>query len=307
LLLARDVKPTVILLTGAEGQVGWELRQSLAPLGTIHALDRVALDLADLGAVRAVVRHFRPDVIVNAAAYTQVDRAESDQAAATRVNAEAPGVLAIEAARLGAVMVHYSTDYVFDGMATRPYVETDAPAPRNVYGASKLAGERAVRQNVDAAYVFRLSWVYGLRNRNFLRTILRLAGEQGEMHIVADQFGTPTWARFVAAATATALVKILAARRGVSPATHPGVYHVASPDHTSWHGFAAGILQSMDWNATRPRPRAIAIATSEFPTAAERPAWSVLSAQRLHQHFGIDLPPWRAQLAACLSSDAERP
>ena len=185
------MKPTVILLTGAGGQVGWELRQSLAPLGTLHALDRVALDLADLGAVRAVVRHFRPDVIVNAAAYTHVDRAESDQAAATRVNAEAPGVLATEADRLGAVMVHYSTDYVFDGAATRPYVETDAPAPRNVYGASKLAGERAVRENVEAAYVFRLSWIYGLRNRSFLRTILKLAGEPGERYASSQTSSAP--------------------------------------------------------------------------------------------------------------------
>lgn len=296
-----DREHPTILLTGASGQVGGELRTALAGLGELHALDRQALDLADLDAVRAAVRSIRPRVIVNAAAYTQVDRAESDAATAMRINAEAPGVLAREAARLGAVMIHYSTDYVFDGRARQPYVETDVTGPCNAYGVSKLAGERAVMEHAEGAYVFRLAWVYGVRGRNFLQTILRLANELDELRIVADRFGTPTWSRYVAHATATALAQILAARRDAKPRIQPGIYHMASPDHTTWHGFADAILRAMPWDASRPRPRAVAIATAECATTAERPLWSVLSGDRLHRTFAIDLPPWRTQLAGCLS------
>ena len=282
-------RPT-ILVTGASGQVGFELARSLANHGKVIALDRAALDLADADAIVATVREAKPDLIVNAGAYTAVDRAESEGPAAYAVNARAPGILAEEAKRMDAVLIHYSTDYVFDGQRTTPY-EEDAPArPLNVYGASKFEGERAIEQSGARAVVFRTGWVYGARGRNFLLTLLRLAQEREELRIVADQYGTPNWCRTLSRATAAAVA------RGLPwLAERSGLYHMASAGVTTWHGFARAIIGNV------PRPRVVAIATSEYPTPARRPAYGVLSSRKFEAAFEYEMPGWQDELAACLA------
>ena len=282
-----------ILLTGADGQVGYELARTLAAHGEVIALDRAALDLADADAIVAGVRQARPRLIVNAAAYTAVDRAESERDAAFAVNARAPGILAEEAKRLDAILIHYSTDYVFDGRQTTPYDEDAPTAPLNVYGASKLEGERAIAQAGARAVVFRTSWVYGARGRNFLLTMLRLAKERDELRVVADQHGTPNWCRTLADAT-TATVA-----RGLPwLAEHAGLYHLASSGSTTWHGFARAIIGDAQ------RPRVAGIATSDYPTPARRPAYGVLSTRKFESTFGFTMPDWRDALAACRSAMA---
>jgi dTDP-4-dehydrorhamnose reductase len=293
-----EVAEARILLLGSTGQVGWELARTLAPLGVITAPSRAELDVADLPAVRGVVRSLAPQVIVNAAAHTAVDAAEGEVAAARRLNAELPALLATEASRARAILVHYSTDYVFDGHATRPYREEDPPSPLGVYGATKLAGDEAILESGAEGYIFRVAWVYGLRGRNFLRTMLRLAGERDELRVVADQWGTPTWSRQVAEITSAALSQVLAARRGGLAAASPGVYHLAAPDATTWHGFAEAIVAE---SALASVPRVTAITTPEFPTPARRPVRSVLDATKLAAAFGLALPPWREQLRTCLA------
>jgi dTDP-4-dehydrorhamnose reductase len=293
-------RPVRLLLLGARGQVGWELTRTLAPLGEVHSLDRSTLDLSDLDAIRATVRSTGPDVIVNAAAYTNVDRAESEQPLAYRINGEAPRVLAAEAARSGALLVQYSTDYVFDGANTRPYVEDDAPRPRNAYGCSKLDGDEGVLQSGAYAYIFRVGWVYGRRGHNFLATIKRLARERDELRVVADQHGSPTWSRAIADATALAIGQWIGARRDSARAPARGVYHMAAPDFTTWHEFASTIVASMPLTDGWKRPLVTPIATREYPTAAARPAWTVLDSTRLLKTLGIALPPWRTQFALCL-------
>jgi dTDP-4-dehydrorhamnose reductase len=280
-------RPT-ILLTGAGGQVGFELARSLACHGELIALDREGLDLADADAIVATVRQARPDLIVNAAAYTAVDRAESDSAAAFAVNARAPGILAEEAKRQDAVLIHYSTDYVFDGRRTTPYAEDAPTGPLNVYGASKCEGERAIAQADARALVFRTGWIYGARGSNFLLTILRLAQERDELRIVADQFGTPNWCRTLSNATAAAVAHGLPWLSERS-----GLYHLASAGVTTWHGFAQAII------GDAPRPRVVPIATSEYPTPARRPAYGVLSSRRFEATFGYSMPDWRDEFAAC--------
>ena len=282
-------RPT-ILLTGATGQVGFELARSLARHGELIALDRAALDLADADAIVATVRQVRPGLIVNAAAYTAVDRAESEPAAAFAVNARAPGILAEEAKRQDALLIHYSTDYVFDGRRTTPYEEDAPTGPLNVYGASKYDGERAIAQSGARALVFRTSWVYGARGSNFLLTILRLAQERDELRIVADQFGTPNWCRTLSDATAAAIA------HGVPwLAERSGLYHLASTGASTWHGFAQAIV------GDAPRPRVVGIATSEYPTPARRPAYGVLSTRKFEATFNYRMPDWRDALAACRS------
>ena len=282
-------RPT-ILLTGASGQVGFELARCLANYGRVIALDRAALDLADADAIVATVRGTRPNLIVNAGAYTAVDRAESDGPAANAVNTRAPGILAEEAKRMDAVLIHYSTDYVFDGQRTTPY-EEDAPAgPLNVYGASKLEGERAIAQSSARALVFRTGWVYGARGRNFLLTLLRLAQERAELRIVADQYGTPNWCRTLSRATAAAVAHGLPWL-----AERSGLYHMASAGVTTWHGFARAIIGDV------PRPRVVPIATSEYPTPARRPAYGVLSSRKFEAVFEYEMPGWQDELAACLA------
>jgi dTDP-4-dehydrorhamnose reductase len=270
-----------ILLTGADGQVGWELRRSLAPLGEVQALRRAELDLGDTDAIRRVVRAANPDAIVNAAAYTGVDKAESERDEAFAVNAVAPGVLAEETKRNGAFLVHYSTDYVFDGTKPAPYVEEDAPNPINVYGASKLAGEQAIATSGCRHLILRTSWVYGPRGRNFPLTLLRLARERPELRVVDDQLGAPTSSLAIARATAQVL----------RPGAH-GLYHLSAGGRTTWCGFARAILA----RAGIATP-VVAIRTEDYPTPARRPLNSRLDCSRLRADFGVSLGSWEAQLA----------
>ncbi|HUK51819.1 MAG TPA: dTDP-4-dehydrorhamnose reductase [Candidatus Binatia bacterium] len=299
-----------ILLTGSTGQVGADLARLLPGLGTVVAPDRRHLDLANPESIRRTVRDVRPQLIVNAAAYTHVDRAESDQATAYAVNAQAPGLLAEEASMIRAGLVHFSTDYVFDGLKTAPYVESDTPNPINTYGRSKLAGEHAIQGSAVPYLILRTSWVYSPRGRNFLLTVLKLSAEQEELRIVSDQIGAPTSSRALAVATVQILGEI--GRRGASKESFAGIggiYHMTAGGQTSWHGFAQAILQEhagasqeIPWiaAATSGRPRrtrsVTAISTGEYPTPARRPAYSVLSNARLHDVFGVHLPDWRTQL-----------
>lgn len=287
------MRPT-ILVTGARGQLGAELAVALAPLGRVVATDRTTLDLADASAVARVVRNANPALIVNAGAYTNVDQAERDSALADAVNGIAPGVLADEAAKLGAVLIHYSTDYVFDGAARRPYDEDDPVAPLSAYGRSKLAGERAVLESRAKSLVLRTSWVYGLSGRNFLLTMRRLAAERPEIRVVDDQTGTPNWCRELARATARVVGDGLPRL-----ADRAGLYHLSARGATTWYGFARAIL------ADRPSVRVVPITTAEYPTPARRPAWGVLSTARFERTFGFALPEWRTSLAECVGSPAE--
>jgi dTDP-4-dehydrorhamnose reductase len=284
-----------ILVTGANGQVGWELRRALAPLGDVIAAHRGQLDVARTDALREGVRAMTPDVIVNAAAYTAVDRAESEPELARAINAIAPGVLAEEAARLDAVLVHYSTDYVFDGAKPAPYVESDPPSPLSVYGRTKLEGERAIGASGCRHLTLRTSWVYGARRQNFLLTMLRLAGERRSLRIVDDQIGAPTWCREIAQATASLLARPELAARGAD-----GLYHLTAAGATSWFGFARAIFESPEMARLRVTPPALeAIPASAYPVAARRPANSRLDCGRLVR-AGIRLAPWDAALGRCL-------
>lgn len=279
-----------ILLTGRSGQIGWELERSLAPLGEVIATDRGTLDLADPDAIRRAVREARPEVIVNAGAYTAVDTAESEPALAMRVNGAAPGILAEEAKRLGALLVHYSTDYVFDGEKRAPYREDDPPNPINVYGRSKLEGERAIAASGARYLILRTSWVYGLRGRNFLRAILQRAKAGSALRVVDDQTGAPTWCREVARTTE----RIITQR---SDAT--GIYHLSAGGETTWCGFARAILA-----LARIDVEVASIATAQYRTAAARPHYSVLDCAKLAREFGIALPHWRDSLARCMAGGA---
>jgi len=284
-----------IMLTGKNGQIGWELQRALAPLGEVVALDRRLLDLADPAQIRERVREIKPGLIVNAAAYTAVDRAEAEPEPAMAVNGIAPGILAEEAKRIGAAMVHYSTDYVFDGAKTTPYTEEDAPNPLNVYGRSKLAGEQAVQAVGVPHLILRTSWVCGMRGKNFLLTILRLARERAELKIVDDQIGTPTWSRAIAEATA----RILSA--DTLPVTDAsGIYHLTASGNTTWYGFAKAIL-ALDPNPSEHVCKHIKpIPTSVYPTPARRPAYSVLLNSKLKAAFGVVLPGWEQGLKLAL-------
>ncbi len=307
-----------ILLTGKGGQVGSELHCLLPRLGDLVAPDRRELDLLDPDSIRRVVRDIRPQLIVNAAAYTKVDAAESDEANAQAVNAIAPAVIAEEAKKLGAAVVHYSTDYVFDGAKTAPYEEMDPANPISVYGKTKLAGEQAIRSSGVPHLIFRTAWVYATRGRNFLLTILRLATEKEELRIVRDQTGAPTCASEVAAATSKILAGICERNNGgrLFPEVS-GTYHMSAAGQTTWHDFAKTILEAAGatshnivWlaAATGGRPliarRVIPISAEEFRSPAHRPAYSVLSNTRLFQTFGVALPDWRTQLQRCFISDS---
>lgn len=285
-----------ILLTGARGQVGWELRRTLSCLGEVVALDSRAMNLADADAVRKTVREMAPNIIVNPAAYTAVDKAESEPELAHAVNAVAPGILAEEAARLGALLVHYSTDYVFNGSDSTPWKEDDACDPLNVYGATKLAGERAIQAAGCRHLIFRTSWVYGARGSNFLLTMRRLMRERPELKIVADQVGAPTWCRDLAEATALVLSQVATPASRLDEGASWGVYHMTNAGETSWHGFAEAI-QVHDGAGVRLLP----IPSSDYPTPARRPLNSRLNNDKLKKTFGISLQDWRAALALCLS------
>jgi dTDP-4-dehydrorhamnose reductase len=285
-----------ILIVGRTGQVGYELRRCLGPVASVTAVDFPEIDLTRPESVRPVIRDARPEVIINAAAYTAVDKAETETEKATAINAEAPAVMAQEARELGALLVHYSTDYVFDGAATRPYVETDAPSPLGAYGRSKLAGDQAVAASGADHLVFRLCWVYGARGANFMLTMMRLARERELLRVVADQHGSPTWSRMIAEATAHAVRQSWAApdRRRLN-----GIYHLAASGQTTWHGFASAIIDRMPPD-TRKCSRVEAITTADYPTPARRPAYSVLNCDKLQQTFGLRLPAWDLSLRELL-------
>ena len=290
-------EPT-ILVTGVSGQVGFELLRSLQGLGRVVACDRSMLDLSDLERVRGVVRTLKPSIIVNPAAYTAVDKAETDVDAARRLNAEVPRVFAEEAARTGAALVHYSTDYVFDGTKEGAYVETDPTNPQNVYGLTKLEGEQAVAATGCAHLILRTSWVYGRRGKNFLLTMLKLGSERPELRVVADQIGAPTWSKTIATATSHIVAQALAADGSDWWARHSGVYHFTSAGATSWHGFAEAIFA----NAMGERaPKVVPIPASDYPVPAKRPSNSRLSHDKLTEAFGLRLPDWADALKLCLS------
>lgn len=303
------MKPQILLI-GTSGQVGNELEHLLPAIGETAAFDRAQLDLSKPADLRRVINEIHPQIIVNAAAYTAVDRAETEEALAHAINAEAPRVMAEEAEKIRALLVHYSTDYVFNGTKTSPYEETDPPNPLGIYGKTKLAGEEAIRQSGTPHLIFRTSWVYATRGRNFLLTILRLASECEELRIVRDQIGAPTLAREIARATVSILTTV--AEEDGSVTSAPGIsgtYHITAGGIGSWYDFARAILDeasrgpsNMPWlaAATQGRPliakRILPVTTDQYRTPARRPAYSVLSNALLNRTFDVQLPDWREQL-----------
>ncbi|MDR5809795.1 dTDP-4-dehydrorhamnose reductase [Caballeronia sp. LZ019] len=285
-----------ILLTGVNGQVGFELARTLQGLGRVVAVDRSRLDLGNLDQVRQVVHEVKPSLIVNPAAYTAVDKAESDADAAMRINGEAPGVLAEEAKRLNAALIHYSTDYVFDGTKEGAYVEDDAVNPQNVYGKSKLAGEQAIAESGCDHLIFRTSWVYGGHGKNFLLTMLRLGAERDELGVVADQTGAPTWANTIATLTAHVVSQSMSADHDWWK-KKSGVYHLTASGSTSWHGFAQAIFEK---SSLAKKPVVKPIPASAYPTPAKRPANSRMSQRKLFDTFGIEAPDWADALDLCM-------
>jgi len=288
-----------ILLLGANGQVGWELQRTLSVLGELVTAERtpgadIALDNSDLTRVQATLDTVAPDMVVNASAYTAVDKAEEEPELAARLNAELPGLIGTWATQHGARVLHYSTDYVFDGSKDTPYVETDPTRPINVYGRTKLAGDEALLASGCAALILRVSWVYGMRGQNFLLTMRRLMDERDQLRIVDDQIGAPTWCRTIAQVTSNVLAK-WPADRDRQMALH-GVYHLAPSGSTSWFGFATAIRDRLGLECDlQPIP------TSAYPTPAARPLNSRMDASRLEQTFGLAMPGWDAELARCLA------
>ena len=286
-----------ILLTGKNGQVGFELQRALAPLGGIVAVDQSDCDLADPDAIRRLVSATRPDIIVNPAAYTAVDKAETDVVRAQAINGAAPGIFGEEAAKLGALVVHYSTDYVFDGTRAGFYTEDDAPNPQSVYGRTKLAGEQALAASGALYLIFRTSWVFGAHGANFAKTMLRLAAERPALKVVADQFGAPTSASLIADVTAQVLGQYLC--RPASADFQNGLYHLVAGGRTNWHEYAQAVVQAAQaaGKPLRLRPDDVqAITTAEYPLPAPRPANSCLATTRLRDTFGLCLPDWRQGL-----------
>jgi dTDP-4-dehydrorhamnose reductase len=286
-----------ILVTGGAGQLGWELRRTLAIFGEVVAPSRDILDLASVDSIVAAVRGVRPSLIVNAAAYTAVDKAESESELAMKINGDAPRILAEEAALRNAALIHYSTDYVFDGRKAEPYREDDEAAPINVYGRTKLAGEQGVMAAKAAHLIFRTSWVYGSRGRNFLLTMLRLAKERKELKVVDDQVGAPTSARLIAEATAGAIAKNFADGELDLDRFRQmgGLYHLTAAGRTTWYGFAQAILTGKEGMA-----KVSPIPTSGYPTPARRPQNSVLDNSKLEKQFGFSLPDWKVGLQLCI-------
>ena len=294
---AHDSRRT-ILVTGVNGQVGYELARTLQGLGTIVAVDRSTLDLSNPDQIRAVVRNVRPTLIVNPAAYTAVDKAEQEVDLVMRINGEAPGVLAEEAKKLGAALIHYSTDYVFDGTKNAPYVEDDSTNPQNVYGKSKLAGEQVIAESGCAHLILRTSWVYGTRGKNFLLTMLKLGAERPELRVVADQIGAPTWSNTIATSTSHIIAQGLAAKSTDWWRERSGVYHLTAAGETSWHGFAQAIFEIA---MGEKGPRVVPIGTSDYPVPAKRPANSRMSHRELAETFGLSMPDWRDALRLCMA------
>ena len=284
-----------ILITGSKGQLARELQLELAGAGKLLALGHNALDLSDSDQVREQVRLLRPDLIINAAAYTAVDPAESHRELAFAVNARGPQVLAEEAARLGVPLIHYSTDYVFDGRKAEPYCEADVPQPLSVYGASKLAGEQAIQAVGGEYLILRTSWVYSQHGKNFLLTMQRLLQERDALSVVSDEIGTPTWAATIARTTAEMVRKRSAGEAGPS-----GLYHLTASGETSWYGFACSIAEQLRQQG-RLRAEITPILSKDYPTAAQRPLNSRLNCARLQHDWGIRLPDWETALHECLA------
>ncbi len=287
-----------ILLFGKIGQVGWELNRTLQPLGEVIALDRRDVDFSKPENLRAIVGEIKPDVIVNAVAYTAVDKAEAEEALASRINGVAPGVLAEEALKSNALLVHYSTDYVFDGTKLTPYLETDSPNPINAYGRTKLAGEIAVQSSGCDYLIFRTSWVYASRGHNFLLTILKLAKERDELNIVSDQIGAPTSARLIAETTVNCLQQAMKER--LEGDFSSGLYHLAASGYTSWHGFAEKIVNEEN-KVLNLDFKVKAIKTIDYPTQAKRPMNSRLAVDKLKKDYAVVLPNWAEALESCLN------
>ncbi|MEQ1813614.1 MAG: dTDP-4-dehydrorhamnose reductase [Candidatus Nitrotoga sp.] len=294
-----------ILLLGKSGQLGWELQRTLMPLGQIIALNSSELNLAQSDAIRQVLRQVQPNIIVNAAAYTAVDRAETEVELAMAINGTAPGILAEEAKKLNALLLHYSTDYIFDGHKTGAYVEDDTPNPLSVYGKTKLAGEQAIRATGVNHFIFRTSWVYGARGKNFLLTMLRLAQEKRELRIVNDQIGAPTWCRTIAEISAQVLAQLATTHTLSSvPGKHikteevSGTYHLTAAGQVSWHDFATAIMRLA---AVQPAPALIPIQSVAYSSPAARPLNSVLSNNKLQRVFNLSGGDWEANLKLCLA------
>lgn len=282
-----------ILLAGCAGQLGRELKRSLACLGEVVACDRRQLDLAQADSLRAVVREIAPTVIVNAAAYTAVDKAETEPTVADAINGVAPSILAEEAKRLGALLIHYSTDYVFDGSKATAYTESDTPAPLSAYGRSKLGGEQGIAASGARHLVFRTSWVYGLHGANFMKTMLRLGRERDELRVVGDQIGAPTWTRHLADATA-----LILARKDIPS----GLYHLAAAGEASWHAYAEAIFaEAQGIGLMEKSPVVHRITSADYPLPARRPANSRLDCAKFRRDFNLALPDWRIGLADCLA------
>jgi len=291
-----------ILLIGPTGQVGWELQRCVQTLGEVVAVDKIDstqayIDLADPDSIRQVIRDVKPTIILNAAAYTAVDKAEEDAELAHAINATALGILAEESLRLKSLLIHYSTDYVFNGKQTQPYTETDEVNPLGVYGTTKLAGEQAIQAVGGQYFILRTAWVYGLRGKNFLLTMQRLAKERNELKVVADQFGAPTWSRMIAQATTHLLTQLESPLYQLDIEALSGIYHLTCAGQTSWYDFAKAIIAQSD-----KQVRVLPLTTAEYPTPTERPAYSVLSNAKLAKTFGITLPAWDRALDLCLKS-----
>lgn len=298
-----------IFITGATGQIGWQLQRTLAPLGEVIACTRSQMDFSQPDSVVKFVRERAPDIVVNAAAYTDVDRAESEPELAHTVNAVAPGRIAQELARSGGLMIHYSTDYVFDGSKSGAYDENDATAPLNVYGLTKLAGEQAIGASECEQIILRTTWVYDIRGKNFLRTVLRLAREREELTMVGDQHGAPTWARGIAETTSQIVGRCIQ-QRDAGWGYHD-TFHLTASGETTWAGFAAQILEEYEalaewpadtgeWGSPLMAKRVVPITSEQYPTPARRPNNSVLSNRKLEATFGLRLPDWRDLLRLAL-------
>ncbi|MDF5717921.1 MAG: dTDP-4-dehydrorhamnose reductase [Rhizonema sp. NSF051] len=296
---------TTILLTGSTGQVGWELQRTLMSLGEVIIAGRevsspgLRMDLAQPDTIRHVIREVQPDLIVNPAAYTAVDKAETEPDLAMAVNGTAPGVIAEEAKLVGAGVIHYSTDYVFNGSQAKPYTEEDEPDPQNIYGKTKLAGEKAI-QAVDVPHlILRTSWVYGLRGKNFLLTMLKLGREREELKVVDDQVGAPTWSRMIAESTAQILSQ--GTQDTISfLSSNSGIYHITATNQTSWYGFAKAIFEHDSNPSQHKLKKLVPISSDQYPTPAKRPAYSSLDTGKISRIFGLALPSWQINLELVL-------
>jgi dTDP-4-dehydrorhamnose reductase len=289
-------KRPVILITGSDGQLGFELQRALAMLGEVVATNRSTCDLAQPDSIRRCVQSVKPDVIVNAGAYTAVDRAETERELAFSINATAPQVLAAEAKKLGAKLIHYSTDYVFDGCKASAYLESDATNPLSVYGESKLAGEQAVQAAAGDFWIFRTTWVFGLHGDNFLKAMLRLAQQRETLSIVADQYGAPTSAALIADVTALLVRHLISSSNDKSSILQPGIYHLAAGGETNWHAYAQHVIgraQARGLTTKAERTVIVAIGTADYPTSARRPQNSRVDCTRLEQALNIQLPDWK--------------